>query len=98
MKIKLIRYPYKDYELGEVVDLGIEKNESMVSIQRAVWFKRAKKKKRTAKSATASSSETSSKTSKKIISNKLAAAVQKKKKQVSTTARGSDGKFVSKKK
>ncbi len=98
MKIKLIRYPYMDYELGEVVDLGEDKNASMVSIQRAVWFKRAKKKKRAAKSATTSSSETGRATSKKLISNKLAAAVQKKKKQVSTTARGSDGKFVSKKK
>lgn len=92
-----------DYEVGEVVDFGDEKNASMVSIQRAVWFKMSKKKRATkkgiaAKTATASSSETGRATSKKLISNKLAAAVQKKKKQVGTNARGSDGKFVSKKK
>lgn len=38
MKIKLIRYPYKDFETGEIVDLGEDKNKSMVSLQRAVWY------------------------------------------------------------
>lgn len=37
MKIKLINHPYKEYGVGEVVDLGEEKNKSMVSIGRAVW-------------------------------------------------------------
>ena len=64
MKIKLVRYPYKDYEVGEIVDLGEEKNSSMVSIGRAVWVEEEEKKK----------------TSKK------------------KPARGSDGKFISKKK
>lgn len=36
--IKIIKYTYKDYEVGEVVDLGEEKNTSMVSFQRAVWW------------------------------------------------------------
>jgi len=37
MKIRLVNYPYLDYEIGDVVDLGEVKNRSMVSIQRAVW-------------------------------------------------------------
>lgn len=37
MKIKLKKYPYKDYEAGEVVDLGEEKNASMVRMGRAVF-------------------------------------------------------------
>jgi len=37
MNIKLVQYPYKDYKVGEVVDLGSEKNRSMVAIGRAVW-------------------------------------------------------------
>ncbi len=45
MKIKLIRHPYGDYEVGEVVDLGEEKNKSMVSIGRAVWVEEEVKKK-----------------------------------------------------
>lgn len=37
MKIRLVKYSYKDYKPGDVVDLGDEKNESMVELQRAVW-------------------------------------------------------------
>ncbi len=49
MKIKLVRYPYKDYEVGEIVDLGEEKNTSMVSIGRAVWVEEAEVKKKPAR-------------------------------------------------
>ena|SRR3989344_3642727 len=35
--IKLANYPYREYKVGEIVDLGEEKNKSMVSLQRAVW-------------------------------------------------------------
>ena len=45
MKIKLVRYPYRDYKVGEIVDLGEEKNKSMVSIGRAVWVEEEVKKK-----------------------------------------------------
>lgn len=38
MKIKLINYAYKDYPVGEIVDFGEEKNKSLVSLQRAVWY------------------------------------------------------------
>jgi len=37
MNIKLVRFPYKDYEVDDVVDLGPEKNRSMVALGRAVW-------------------------------------------------------------
>lgn len=37
-QIKLIRFPYKNFEVGEIVDLGEEKNKSMVALQRAVWY------------------------------------------------------------
>lgn len=37
MKIKLVRHPYEDYKVGEIIDLGEEKNKSMVEFQRAVY-------------------------------------------------------------
>lgn len=43
MKIKLINYPYKNYEVGEICDFGEEKNASLVSLQRAVWAEENKK-------------------------------------------------------
>ena len=44
MKIKIVRIPYMDYEVGEVVDFGEEKNKSLVDFQRAVWVEEEKKK------------------------------------------------------
>jgi hypothetical protein len=37
MKIKIVKFPYKEFQVGEVIDLGEEKNRSMVNLQRAVW-------------------------------------------------------------
>lgn len=34
--IKLINYPYKDWKVGETVDLGKVKNESMIAMNRAI--------------------------------------------------------------
>jgi len=46
MKIKIVRIPYMDYEVGEVVDFGEEKNKSLVeNFQRAVWVEEEEKKK-----------------------------------------------------
>jgi len=35
--IKLKNFPYKEHEVGDVVDLGEEKNRSMVDLGRAVF-------------------------------------------------------------
>lgn len=37
MKIKLINYPYQNFQIGDICDLGDEKNRSMVSLDRAVF-------------------------------------------------------------
>lgn len=36
-KIKLIHFPYGEYQVGSVCDLGEEKNNSMVALNRAVF-------------------------------------------------------------
>ena len=41
--IKLTNYSYREYKVGEIVDLGEEKNASLVSFQRAVWVGEDKK-------------------------------------------------------
>ena len=82
MKIRLIRYPYKDYEIGEIIDLGEEKNKSMVSLQRAVWFEEEKKKPRAKKKAAATTTQAKD----DVVEEKEG-----------KPARGPDGKFVSKK-
>lgn len=46
MEIILVNYPYGDFEVGEVIDLGEKKNESMVSKGRAVWFEEVEKPKK----------------------------------------------------
>lgn len=83
MKIKLVRFPYKDFEIGEVVDLGEEKNRSMVSIQRAVWFEDPKttdepKNKKVVKEVV-TQVEAIPKKKKKLLTNKLSEKVQAKK-------------------
>jgi|GEM_PF-6947626 len=52
MEIILINYPYKDYEVGDVVDLGEKKNESMVAMGRAVWYVAPKGKPKKKRSST----------------------------------------------
>lgn len=55
MKIILTNYPYKNFKIGETVDLGEAKNKSMVALGRAVWkddgadFKASVRKKRAKK-------------------------------------------------
>lgn len=44
MKIIIVRYPYEDYEVGEVADFGDEVNASLVEFQRAVWAEEPKPK------------------------------------------------------
>ncbi len=85
MKIKLINYPYLDYEIGEIVDLGEEKNKSMVALQRAVFVEEAEKEKKP-KKKTPKTTTQAKKTSKpkKLLTNKLGEEVQKKKKQIET--------------
>lgn len=54
MPIQLINHPFKDHEVGEVVDLGDEKNQSLVQLQRAIWVEDKPKKKRKKKRASKS--------------------------------------------
>ncbi len=58
MKIIIVRYPYMDYEVGEVVDLGEELNKSLVELQRAVWAKEEEKKKKLTKKTTKTTTQT----------------------------------------
>ena len=46
--------PYMEHEIGEIIDFGDEKNQSLVDFQRAVWVKEEKKKptKKTTKTTT----------------------------------------------
>ena len=37
MNIKIINYPYKDHQVGDIVDLGEELNKSLISFERATW-------------------------------------------------------------
>jgi hypothetical protein len=83
MEIKLIKYPYKDYEVGEIIDLGDEKNSSMVSIGRAVWVEEEKKK--TTKTTTQTQDDTTEAETESPEETETKKA----------PARGPDGKFVS---
>ena len=101
MKIKLVGFPFRDYQIGEIVDLGEEKNRSMVALGRAVFYeppeKPKPKKPVTPKPKTTTSETKEENILKKLLTNKLGQQVQeKKKKAASTPARGPDGKFVSK--
>lgn len=58
MKIKLVKFPYEDYEVGEVIDLGEEKNASLVEFQRAVWVEEETKKKTSKKRTTKTTTQT----------------------------------------
>jgi len=58
MKIKLVKHSYMDYEVGEVVDLGEEKNASLVEFQRAVWVEEETKKKTSKKKVTETATQT----------------------------------------
>ena len=58
MKIKLVRFPYEDHEVGEVVDLGEETNASLVEFQRAVWIEKGTKKKTSKKKITKTTAQT----------------------------------------
>ena len=91
MKIKLVRYPYKDYEVGEIVDFGEEKNASMVSIGRAVWVEEEEKKKRTPKKTV---TKTATQTQEDVVEEEPAGETEEVEEK-KAPARGSDGKFVS---
>ena len=87
MKIKLIRYPYKEYEIGDVLDLGKEKNKSMVSLQRAVWYdpqgvehKQEDGKKLASKPPKEAEQEVEEAQKKALLTSKLPAKTGKKKK------------------
>lgn len=43
--IKLLHYPYKGHEIGEICDFGEEVNKSLIELQRAVLVEIEKKKK-----------------------------------------------------
>lgn len=96
MKIILINYPYKDHEIGDVLDLGEEKNKSMVSMHRAVWAEEPEKLKKKKVEEATKENPTSDKTTRgkgkkkiikkktepvKLMTNKLKEAVQDKKKE-----------------
>jgi hypothetical protein len=81
MKIKLVKFPYEDYEVGEVIDLGEEKNASLVEFQRAVWVEEEEKKKTPKKKVPKTTTLTEDSTSE----------------EDAPLARGADGRFVSKK-
>ncbi|MBU0572690.1 hypothetical protein KKH23_02910 [Patescibacteria group bacterium] len=94
MKIKLISYPYKDYEVGEIVDLGEDKNRSMVSLQRAVWVEEEEKKKRTPKKTV---TKTATQTQDDVIEEEEKPAKETEEvEETKKPTRGPDGKFVSK--
>lgn len=42
--IRLINYPYKKWNIGDIIDLGKAKNESMISMGRAVAVAKPQKK------------------------------------------------------
>jgi len=58
MKIKLVKHPYMDYEIGDIVDFGEEKNASLVEFQRAVWIEEEPKKKTSKKKVTKTTTQT----------------------------------------
>lgn len=63
MKIKIVRFPYQDYDVGDIIDLGEEKNASLVSLQRAVYVDETpKKKKKTSTKETTEKEETTKET------------------------------------
>jgi len=93
MKIIIARIPYMDYEVGDVVDLGEEKNASMVELQRAVWVEEEEKKKPTRK-ATKTTTQTQSDVTEED-SEKPEGETQEIEAKT-TPARGPDGKFISK--
>lgn len=37
MDVKIVHLPYREHNIGDVVDFGEAKNSSLVSMQRAVW-------------------------------------------------------------
>jgi len=83
MKIKIVRFPYMDYEVGDVVDLGEEQNRSLVEdFQRAVWVEKEKKKK----------------PRKKAVKTTTQVEDDESESEDSSPVRGADGRFVSKKK
>lgn len=90
MKIRLVNYPYKEYEIGEVVDLGEKKNVSMVSIKRAVWEEEPKKKPIPKKKAVKLTEEPKEE-------EKAEEVNKDETKESDGPARDSSGKFVSKK-
>ena len=92
MKIKLVRHPYGDYEVGEVVDLGEEKNKSMVELQRAVWVEEEEKKKRTPKKT---ATKTTTQTQEEVVEEEEPTGETEEVEEKKAPARGSDGKFIS---
>ncbi|HLE48874.1 MAG TPA: hypothetical protein VI819_02465 [Patescibacteria group bacterium] len=87
MKIKIVRYPYYDHKVGEIVNFGEEKNRSLVSFQKAVWVDDKgnppveKGRKKLVNQAKTLLSKSSNKP-KKFLSNKLSEKVQQKKKEI----------------
>lgn len=80
MKIKIVKFPYMDYEVGEIIDLGEEQNRSLVEdFQRAVWVEEGKKK--STKKVTKVTAQVEDDTSES---------------EDSPLVRGPDGRFVSK--
>jgi len=81
MKIKLVRHPYQDHKIGDVIDLGEEKNKSLVEFQRAVWVEEGKSKKILKKKRSKKTFIKRKRAGKpkKLITNKLRQKIQKKK-------------------
>ena len=80
MKIKIIRVPYGDCEVGEIIDLGEEQNRSLVEdFQRAVWVEEEEKKPR-----------------KKVVKTTTQVEDDESESEDSSPVRGADGRFVSK--
>lgn len=98
MKIKLTNYPYGDHNVGDICDFGQEKNTSLVSMQRAVWFEPPNPlsklftpppptpdttdKPEPEEEEKPQPTKKKTKKSKKLITNELAEAVQEKKAEI----------------
>ena len=86
-KIIIVRYPYDEYKVGDVVDFGDEVNASLVEFQRAVWanppeVKEVKKVEK--KELTESLEEVTTKKKrkkKKMLVNELGVKIEEKKEE-----------------
>lgn len=88
MKIKLIHYPYYKHEVGDIVDLGEEINNSLVSLERAVFVEgnqKPTKKVEEDKKEVVKEEVVRVEEDKKFLENELQQDVQEAEKELETT-------------